>query len=77
MAFGLPSEGTRRLRLALGGLNAGGCLVAYVAVLALYGPPFWFGWWVIMAFILAGAFLSGHILAAILEWVIDGYRERR
>jgi len=48
MAFGLPAEGTRRLKLIAGWTGFGACVVAYIIVFLLYGAPFWRGWWAIM-----------------------------
>jgi hypothetical protein len=74
MSQGLPREGTRRLSIGLGCLAVIGCAVAYGLIVALHGPPFWAGWWVVMAAILAASFLLGRVLAPLLEWIIAGYR---
>jgi hypothetical protein len=76
MAYGLPSEGTRRLQLGLGALAVVIYLVALVATIWLHGAPFWFGWWVAIAILLVVAFFAGRPLTMILEWVIAGYREK-
>ena len=74
MAYGLPSEGTRRLQLGLGVLTLVVYLVTLVATIALHGAPYWAGWWAVIAVLAVGAFLIGRPVALILEWVIAGYR---
>jgi hypothetical protein len=74
MAYGLPSEGTRRLQLALGVLTLVVYLVTLVATIALHGAPYWAGWWVAMVLLAVVAFLIGRPVAVILEWIIAGYR---
>jgi hypothetical protein len=74
MSQGLPREGTRRLRIGLGALAVFGCAVTYIVIIVLHGPPFWAGWWVVMAALLAASFLLGRALAPLLEWIIAGYR---
>jgi hypothetical protein len=74
MSQGLPREGTRRLSIGLGCLSVIACAVTYVLIVALHGPPFWAGWWVVMAAILAASFLLGRVLTPLLEWIIAGYR---
>jgi hypothetical protein len=76
MSYGLPSEGTRRLQLALGWLAAIGCLVALVVTVTLHGPPFWIGWWVVMAVVLVATFFVGRLLTPVFEWIIAGYRSQ-
>jgi hypothetical protein len=73
MSQGLPREGTRRLSIGLGILAVIGCAVAYALIVLLHGPPFWVGWWVVMAVLLAASFLLGRVLAPLLEWIIAGY----
>jgi hypothetical protein len=73
MSQGLPREGTRRLSIGLGILAVIGCAIAYVLIVTLRGPPFWFGWWIVMALLLAASFLFGRVLAPLLEWIIAGY----
>ena len=75
MPYGLPGEGTRRLKTGLGWLAVASCLVAYAAVLVLHGPPYWWGWWIAMAVLLAIVFVAARMLAPLFEWVIAGYRE--
>ncbi|HZS84569.1 MAG TPA: hypothetical protein VFA50_16970 [Stellaceae bacterium] len=75
MSYGLPSEGTRRLRQGLGWLAVLGCLLAYALLLVLHGPPYWPGWWAAMAIVLAASFFLGRLFAPLLEWVIAGYRD--
>ncbi len=67
------SRGRPRLRILLGGLNGGFCLIAMVLVLLLYGTPYDPIWWPVMAAILAAAFLLPSLLVPAIEWVIDGY----
>lgn len=74
MSYGLPNEGTRRLRVALGWLAGTGCLVSYIVIIVLHGPPYWAGWWAVMIAVLAGSFFFGRMLAPIFEWIIAGYR---
>ena len=74
MSHGLPGEGTRRLKQGLGWFGVAACLLAYAAVLVLHGPPYWWGWWVVMLAILAVAFATARLLAPLFEWVIAGYR---
>jgi hypothetical protein len=75
MAFGLPEEGTRRLKLAAGWAGFGACVIAYIIVLLLYGAPTWKGWWAIMAVILVVCFFGGRLLTPLAEWIIAGYRQ--
>ena len=75
MAFGLPGEGTRRLRLVFGPLGGAGCVVVYAVSIAVHGAPYWAGWWVVMTVGLVAAVFVGRALAPIVEWVIAGYRE--
>ncbi|MDB5405567.1 MAG: hypothetical protein JWL84_479 [Rhodospirillales bacterium] len=74
MSQGLPREGTRRLSIGLGSLAVIGCTIAYILIIELHGPPYWFGWWVVMAVNLAASFLLGRLLAPLLEWIIAGYQ---
>jgi hypothetical protein len=74
MAYELPSEGTRRLRLVLSSVGVAAIVAGYVIVLAVYGRPYWPGWWVVMALILLLAFLAGRALTRVFEWVVAGYR---
>lgn len=74
MSQGLPREGTRRLSVGLGALAVIGCAVTYALIVILHGPPFWIGWWIVMAVVLAASFLLGRVLAPLLEWIIAGYR---
>ena len=74
MAFELASEGTRRLRLVLSFTAATTIFLGYVVLLVVYGAPYWTGWWLVMAVILALAFIAGWLFAVVFEWVIAGYR---
>lgn len=74
MSYGLPNEGTRRLKLGLGWLSVTACLIALVVTLALHGPPYWTGWWIVMVVVLAGTFFLGRMLTPIFEWIMAGYR---
>jgi hypothetical protein len=74
MAYGLPSEGTRRLQLGIGGLAVALCFLSYVVIIVLHGPPYWAGWWVAMLLVLVAVFFSGRVVAPLLEWIIAGYR---
>jgi hypothetical protein len=74
MSYGLPSEGTRRLQTGLGWLAVAGCLIALIVTVALHGPPYWIGWWVVMAIVLAATFFAGRLLTPVFEWIIAGYR---
>jgi hypothetical protein len=76
MAYGLPTEGTRRLRLGLGALTVLVYVVALVATVALHGAPYRRGWWAAIGMLLIAAFLAGRPLAMVLEWIIAGYREK-
>ncbi len=67
------TRGRPRLRILLGTLGGGGCLVAMALVLVLYGAPFNPVWWGVMAAILAAACLLPSLLVPAIEWVIDGY----
>ena len=75
MAFGLPDEGTRRLRLVLGSVAGAACVLAFAVTLILHGPPYWAGWWVIMLGVLVGAIYGAREAAAAVEWIIAGYRK--
>ena len=67
------TRGRPRLRILLGALNGGTCLIAMVLVLIFYGTPYDPIWWPIMAAILAGACLLPSLIVPAIEWVIDGY----
>ncbi|HLI11941.1 MAG TPA: hypothetical protein VKY65_10115 [Alphaproteobacteria bacterium] len=49
------------------------CLALLTVTLILHGAPYRPLWWVVMALILAGAFLVPMLLARPVEWVIRGY----
>jgi hypothetical protein len=74
MAFGLPSQGTRRLRIALSAGSLAGLLAALALILVLYGAPYWRGWWVVIAAILVASVPGGILVAHLVEWVVAGYR---
>jgi hypothetical protein len=74
MAFGLPSIGTRRLRIVLAIAAPTALLGAIGLVLVLKGPPYWAGWWAVLAALLAASIPGGILLSAAVEWVIAGYR---
>lgn len=74
MAFGLPSQGTRRLRIVLSAGSLAGLLVALALILVLYGAPYWRGWWLVIAAILLAAVPGGIVVAHLVEWVVAGYR---
>jgi hypothetical protein len=59
----------------LGALASAACALAYAVIIALHGPPYWIGWWVVMLAVLVAAFFAGRALAAAFEWIIAGYRE--
>jgi len=67
------TRGRRRLRILLGSLSGGACLVAMVLVLLLYGSPYDPIWWPVMAAVLAAACLLPSLFVPAIEWVIDGY----
>jgi hypothetical protein len=74
MAFELPREGTRRLRLVLSVLGVAAIVAGYIVVLLVYGTPYWRGWWAVMALILVLALFTGRALTRVVEWVMAGYR---
>jgi hypothetical protein len=74
MSYGLPAEGTRRLRQGLGVVAAGACLLAFATFIAAHGPPWQTLWWAVMLAILITAFFIGRLFAPFFEWVIAGYR---
>lgn len=74
MAFGLPSQGTRRLRIALSAGSLAGLLAALALILVLYGAPYWRGWWVVIAAILVASVPGGILVAHLVEWVVAGYQ---
>lgn len=74
MAHGMPAEGTRRLSHVLGIVAVGGCALAYALLLAVYGAPYWKGWWVVMALLLVASFAAARALVTVVEWVIAGYK---
>ena len=67
------SRGRPRLRILLGALNGGTCLIAMVLVLVFYGTPYDPVWWPVMGAILAAACFLPSLLVPAIEWVIDGY----
>lgn len=73
MSYGLPDEGTRRLRASLGALALGACFIAAILILFLHGAPFWIGWWIVMLAVLAGSFFAGRALTPLFEWILAGY----
>jgi hypothetical protein len=75
MAFDLPREGTRRLRIVLGAAACLGFLAALAVILLVYGPPFWRGWWVVIGAMVVLSGPAGYLSAQVVEWVIAGYRE--
>ena len=74
---GQRNEGQRRLALLLCGLGGASCAGAMLLVLLLYGTPHEPYWWVVMAVILATAFVAPRMLVPLFDWVIEGYREAR
>ena len=74
MAFGLPSDGTRRLRVLLGILAVLSVFGALATVFVLTGGPYWRGWWFVAARLLVLSLPAGILFAAAIEWVIAGYR---
>jgi hypothetical protein len=74
MAFGLPRKGTRRLQILLATAEVAALVAILAVALVLNGPPYWQGWWVVMAALVVGAFPAGMVLAQLVEWVIAGYR---
>lgn len=73
----MAKEGRRRLSILLCSLSGISCAVLMVAVLLLYGSPYNSLWWGVMAAVLVAAFLLPLTLVSAIEWVIDGYRDRR
>ncbi len=67
-------EGTRRLRVVLGGMSLLSCALAMIAVLILYGTPYRMLWWWIMTAVLVAAYFAPRLLVPAFEWVIEGYR---
>jgi hypothetical protein len=74
MAFDLPSEGTRRLRVIAGIASVVVTVVIEWSVLFLHGIPYRTFWWFVLGAILIGSFFAGRALVTLIEWVIAGYR---
>ncbi|MFQ5786020.1 MAG: hypothetical protein ACE5H8_14530 [Alphaproteobacteria bacterium] len=69
-------EGRRRLTLVLCGVSGGLCAALMAALLIVYGAPYASYWWGVMAAILVVAFTAPRAFVPLIEWVIEGYRER-
>lgn len=74
MAFGLPPRGTRRLQVLLASTGVAALAAALGVVLVLNGPPYWHGWWLVMATLVVLAIPTSLVLSQLVEWVIAGYR---
>ncbi len=70
------ATGRRRLTILFCGLGGTLCTLAMAAVLMLYGTPYNGYWWAVMAAVLAAAFVLPRLVVPVIEWVMDGYRER-
>lgn len=67
------NKGRPRLRVLLGALSGGACLVAMALLLVFYGTPYDPVWWAVMAAALAAACLLPSLFIPAIEWVIEGY----
>ena len=62
------------MRVLLATAGAAALVIALGAVLILNGPPYWQGWWFVMAALVVGSIPTSLVLSHLVEWVIAGYR---
>jgi hypothetical protein len=74
MAFGLPRKGTWRLQVLLAAASIVTLISLLMIVLVLNGPPYWRGWWFVLAALALGSIPASIVLSQLVEWVIAGYR---
>jgi hypothetical protein len=74
MAFELSPKGTLRLRVVLAAAEIAALALALAVALVLNGPPYWRGWWFVMAALFVAAIPASLVISRLVEWVIAGYR---